>query len=585
MEWKNKRKGNLTRKILLVVSIILIVSMSVSSVISYIFVSKIVREQAISDEWIRLEQTARQLEVIEADIRNLAVSIAADSIVQQEMANSVKLNAFDRIKRQDTISKRLTFFGGLRLFLYGSFLEMSDGEIFCNVTDYLEAKLATPQIQEYKEHPEWIFSNPYDGIDAWAQQQMVCYRMPIINVYKAKEIKGTLYLEIDRDYLLEPVYQYGLEYENICLIGNQGTVLYQSDGDNKIREILEDYPEKKGNGTHKIREGYLLIKEMDKIGWKMCALVTNSQLWNRTGFVLTFFFLTFAVSLIVILFVISRIFRKVISPVIILSKEMSQNDYRRLNALEVVQTKDEIQTLYECYNEMIAVIHQGIEDRIAYEKKQKQMEFEILLSQIHPHYLYNVLNTVVYLASAGKNKEVVKISQLLIYSLQETLRLGEKNIETDIRNEIRLLDSYLDIQRYRYPNLFEVEIDCKEEYMDYMVPKTILQPLVENAIIHGVLQNDEMGYIYIRMEKMADCFRITVEDDGIGISEEKLMQFQSGSQLVNEEKGRMHIGISNIRERIIYLYGEPYGMKIERRAEKGTRVILELPLPGAEKKL
>ena len=390
---------------------------------------------------------------------------------------------------------------------------------------------------------------------------------------------GGLYLEIDCDYLLEPVQVYGQDYENICLIGNQGNVLYANDDKSQIQELLRQYPEKNSTGTHKVAGGYLLIREMEETNWKLCTLVTESYLWSRTSFILIFFILTFAVTIVVMLIVVSRIVKKVIHPVIVLSEEMGQNDYERLNELEVVQTGDEIQTLYECYNEMIAVVHQGIEARIAYEKNQKQMEFAILLSQIHPHYLYNVLNTVVYLAAAGKNKEVVKIAQALIYSLQETLRLGEKNIETDIRNELRLLESYLDIQRYRYPDLFEVEIDCKEEYMDYTVPKTILQPLVENAIVHGVLPTEEKGNIYIRMEKMASCFRITVEDDGIGIPEEALQLFESGKPMVDDQNGRMHIGISNIRDRILYLYGEPYGMRIERGAETGTKIILELPLP------
>ena len=294
-------------------------------------------------------------------------------------------------------------------------------------------------------------------------------------------------------------------------------------------------------------------------------------------FVFIFFSLSFVISLAAILFTTSRLMEQIIHPVTVLSRRMEKTHYNKLHVQEMVHTGDEIEILYQCYNDMVEEIQRGIEQQRIYEKRTKDMEFDIMLSQINPHYLYNVLNTVVYLSAAGKNKEVVKITNSLIFSLQETLRLGEKNIETTVEKELMLTQCYLDIQKYRYPDVFETVIECGEDLKQCLVPKTIIQPLVENGILHGILPLEEPGIIKVYIYKKEDFLCIEVEDNGEGISRERLEAFEKGEELIYEEKGRKHIGISNVRDRISYLYGEPYGMWMKRLPERGTKVTLHLP--------
>ncbi len=581
MEWKKEGNRRLRKRIVIVIMVVLAASMLISTLISYIYFERIVRNRVLTDEHAKLQQVSQQMEVQVEDIHNLAISIVADENMQRAMTEDRTLSAFDKIKKTDTIMKRLQFFGGLRLFLLGSFIEMDSGEVFSSSgihENYVTTKLSIPEIMEFKEHPEWRFSNPYEGTDTWERQGLFCYCIDIRDVYDTARAKGKLYMEISQDYVLGPLLQYVKEYKNVCLVGHNDANLYESSEEYSVHKLLEKYPEYEDTGTYEINEGYLVIQKIEGTDWKICGLVTKRFLWENSNYVLRFFFLSFVLSIISIWIVVSKFLGEVISPISYLSEKMSQNNYENLKKLEVIQTKDEIQTLYECYNNMIAVIHAGINERIRYEKTQKEMEYEIMLSQIHPHYLYNVLNTVVYLAAAGKNKEVVRISQALIFSLQETLKFGENNIETSIRKELELTKSYLDIQHFRYPDLFEVEIDCKEEYMDYQIPKTSIQPLVENAILHGILPLEEKGTVWVSIERCSEYLRIFVEDNGVGISERRLEMFEHGEKFIDDINGRIHIGVSNVRDRIRYIYGEPYGMQIERRKSQGTRVILTLPL-------
>ena len=206
------------------------------------------------------------------------------------------------------------------------------------------------------------------------------------------------------------------------------------------------------------------------------------------------------------------------------------------------------------------------------------MEYDITLSQINPHYIYNVLNTVVYLAAAGKNKDVVKIVHSLIYTLHDTLNIGDGSVETVIEKELELTRCYLDIQRYRYPSMFEAEIECEPELEKCLIPKTVIQPLVENAILHGILPTEQKGTVRVEIIQKNGKLQIQVRDNGVGIPGERVEQFYRGEEMASENKARRHIGVSNVRDRIHYLYGQGYGMEMESREGTGTCITLVLPL-------
>lgn len=178
----------------------------------------------------------------------------------------------------------------------------------------------------------------------------------------------------------------------------------------------------------------------------------------------------------------------------------------------------------------------------------------------------------------GRNKEVSTIINSLIFTLQETLKLGDKSIETTVEQELELTKCYLKIQEYRYPGMFEVQIECADSEKNCMIPKTIIQPLVENALLHGILPTEKPGIILIKISREKEYLRVEVTDNGEGISDERLSMFDNGEEMVYEKGGRQHIGISNIRDRVRYLYGDSGNMWIEKGKEHGTRVILQVPL-------
>ena len=583
MKLRCNEKRYLKRRILRNIAMVLVFSTVLSTVVSYIFFEGIIRRQAIKDEEVKLQQLARQIEFMEEDISNFARSIVVDDLIQGILEEKEFETEYQRLKSRDVINKQLVFYNSLRTYIACSFIEYSSGERFSSngnlgmEKEYLDEKFNTGEIKEYREQSKWRFSNPYYSRDSGSEQYVICTSTLMLNQYNFGAHQGTLYLEIYLDYFIRQIQSCEKDYANLALIGNDGKILYEYHAQEGMQAYIEQMELKRGK-VYTVNEGYLLSEEIEGTGWKICTLITREELWRRSGFVLGFFLLSFVISLALMLTATSRLLETIVRPIVKLSEHMEKMNYKELHTELSVHTKDEIQTLYECYDKMLAEIGRGIESKMLYEKQKKDMQFDIMLSQINPHYLYNVLNTVVYLATAENSDAVIQIVNSLIYNLQETLRLGEGTIYNTIDQEIEFTQAYVRIQEYRYPKGFQVNIGCDPEVKCCVVPKMIMQPIVENAIFHGILPSGKCGRIHVCIQREENTLIIEITDDGVGISKESLQLFEEREEIIYEAKGRRHIGISNIRERIAYLYGETYGMWIENKTQQGTRVIIKVPV-------
>lgn len=246
---------------------------------------------------------------------------------------------------------------------------------------------------------------------------------------------------------------------------------------------------------------------------------------------------------------------------------------------------DEISQLYDYLSIMIRDIQKllaGIyQERIHAEQlktKQKDAEFKMLTSQINPHFLYNTLETIRMKARVNKEYEIEELVKMLAKILRSNIQAGEKDVP--IQSEIELVECYLKIQQYRFGDKIQYQIHVQEGTETYVILPLILQPIVENSIVHGLENKEDNGCIYIAVQKQEDGVVITVEDDGIGIEEEKLLEIQRELKK-NRLKGE-HIGICNVHHRIKLKYGEGYGVTIESARGQRTRVTIKLPGMTAE---
>lgn len=244
-----------------------------------------------------------------------------------------------------------------------------------------------------------------------------------------------------------------------------------------------------------------------------------------------------------------------------------------------VNTGVEATALSNSMNTMIDKINELLEQVTTEQIRLRKAEFELLQAQINPHFLYNTLDAIIWLAEAGEQKRVVGMVRNLSDFFRTSLNQG-KDINS-IKEEMLHVKSYLEIQHVRYQDILSYDIEVPEALYIYSIPKITIQPLVENALYHGIKNKRGMGHIRIRGQAGKKDFTITVTDDGIGIDETRLRQVQSGIQ--NKVlTGKDFYGLYNVCERIRLNFGEEYGIFIESVYGEGTSVRVILPYVEAK---
>ena len=225
-------------------------------------------------------------------------------------------------------------------------------------------------------------------------------------------------------------------------------------------------------------------------------------------------------------------------------------------------------------------ITEPIEKQVRAEQRQlRKAEFELLQAQINPHFLYNTLDAIVWSAEAGNQKQVIAMVGSLSDFFRTSLNKG-KEIVT-VREDLHHVRSYLEIQQIRYLDILSYQIDVPEELYDYRVPKITLQPLVENALYHGIKNKCGGGQIVVRGWEDVDSYYIQVEDNGIGMTPERLSDIRTALKEATPAENVLY-GLYNVNERIRLNLGESYGIHIDSIYEEGTKVTLHLPKNSTE---
>lgn len=253
---------------------------------------------------------------------------------------------------------------------------------------------------------------------------------------------------------------------------------------------------------------------------------------------------------------------------------ITKND---LQALMTSDNVDEITELGMSFNIMIGKIKELLDSKMKEQENLKKAELRALQAQINPHFLYNTLDTIIWMAESKKTDEVVKIVTALSSFFRISLSKGMDWIT--IGEELERIRSYLTIQQMRYRDILTFRIEADKNVTENTILKLILQPLVENALYHGIKNKRQGGTIIVRAKpKGSDEVQLEVEDDGIGFMPDKLAQLRAE---LEDDTGDIKLesgfGIGNVNKRIRLYYGKPYGLTVESEYTTGTRVTLVIP--------
>lgn len=303
-------------------------------------------------------------------------------------------------------------------------------------------------------------------------------------------------------------------------------------------------------------------------GWTSVVLIPPGALTKDIGQTITFFIITLGASLLLLsllfAYLISMRISSPISKLLLAIKRVGGGDF---NAKIKVEGKDELGHVLMKFNSMNEKVKQLIEENYVVKLRERETEIMALNVQLNPHFLYNTLNIINWMAVYGEKEQVSK----MLVSLSRMLHYTTDNRKDSmpLAADIGWLKDYIVIMSNRYEHRFRVDFDIAPELMEASVPKLFLQPLVENAIIHGFGDMESGGLITIYGRRQGEDIEFCVEDNGRGITPERLKEVLA--------ENSANIGIKNVDKRVKLLYGSRYGIGIESVPELGTRVKLVIP--------
>jgi two-component system sensor histidine kinase YesM len=235
--------------------------------------------------------------------------------------------------------------------------------------------------------------------------------------------------------------------------------------------------------------------------------------------------------------------------------------------------KDEIGQLTERFNFMIAEVEQLMEEKYGLGKEVKNLELKALQAQINPHFLYNTLDLINWMSVRHNAEDIRTLVTALSRFYKLSLGKGEDTVP--LQDELEHARTYVEIQNMRYENAIELVIDTPPDLKECRVLKLVLQPLVENSIFHGImLKKEERGVIRITGERVETDLFLFVEDDGVGMSDERLAQILTSGVSSSDHHG---YGVRNIHERLQLNYGPEFGLSFQSCEGKGTKVRIRIP--------
>ena len=388
--------------------------------------------------------------------------------------------------------------------------------------------------------------------------------------YRQDKIQAMLVLSLDYNRVLEPFADLLTENRGGLILDEQGNVVYSG------YRMDAPYKPDKETSLNYLKEHYVCIeKKIEDTKWNFCLYQPKEELEKSVWTLLLGNIPVLLLCLFLILLLGYFFSRKMVERLEQLTENMNQINLGLRKVTVVSQSKDEIGVLVRTFTRMMDEINKLISQVYEAKIKLQKTEMKALQAQINPHFLYNSLSIINWKALEADNEEISRITLALSTYYRTSLNKGETM--TIAANEIRNIDAYLQIQLIMHDNSFQVIKEIQEDTLSYSVPKLILQPLVENAIEHGLdVSEKEEKWLKISACKEKDALIMAVEDNGMGMSEE-----QAKSIITYRSKG---YGVRNVNDRITLLYGEEYHLRVKSRQGEGCRIEIVIPVNKEEKR-
>lgn len=574
--------NKISTKITLGICIILIVSLFFSNIISYVYFSKKMLNQEFERENEKLTMLTNQVNYLINDLVSFSLSIAMENDVQNYLLGEESI--------ENELENRLDMLGVQRDYIFNIVLKNeSEGILLSKSTqtsgisqslyrellgNTLECDLGPSEL--------YTFLPDISGISQLNNQnRILTFIMKVNHLKKYNVPLGQIIINIDYDKFLNIILKNldSVDFENLYWLTREGSLLYASDdiSESLLSTFRKVVTPSNSPGTV-INGSYIVCTQEPASQWKFISATPVDSLRDRISYIVYFFLIIAAFISLGSAIWIRHMIRRFLRPLSEIEHNMNnfQNDYFDYKPLHIY-TADEFETLAEGYNNMMERIQNYIANSVKYEQEKKNLEMSLLVAQINPHFIYNTLNTIIYLSYNKDTDKIIDVTRSFITLLQDSVRINEDGFFSTVREEICIVKSYLDIQQNRYKNKFDVSFFISEDCLNQKIMRSMLQPIVENSLLHGIFPKSSVGHIDITITLEDNFLICAIEDNGVGISKDKIHDILSGNRSFKHD-GVYSIGLNNILERLQLLYGNNYEFHIESQPGSYCRISIHMPV-------
>lgn len=315
------------------------------------------------------------------------------------------------------------------------------------------------------------------------------------------------------------------------------------------------------------------LSRSEKTGWTVVACMNVGELLKNTRKAQSIYVLTAIVLVVVALWISSIIARMITSPLQKLRDSMAKVQEGDFETADVeIPSENEIGSLTKSFNVMTHRIEELMEQNVYEQQEKRKSELKALQSQINPHFLYNTLDSIIWMAEGKKHEEVVLMTASLARLLRQSISNEEELVP--IWQEVEYARSYLTIQKMRYKDKMEFQIDVNPSITGIKIIKLVLQPIIENAIYHGLKYKESRGLLLVKGYEDGENVVLEVKDNGVGMDAETLEHIFEQHKVNYQSNG---VGVYNVQKRLKLYYGNKYGITYESEKGKGTKATITIP--------
>ncbi|MBS4196113.1 cache domain-containing sensor histidine kinase [Lederbergia citri] len=550
---------------------------------SYKIAAKLSEEKAIMSGADTLQLLKTNMEFMLVDVENMSIFLIGNDQIQSYLSNPEK-----GVIEKSSISGFLTNLTFSKKYISNIYLKSTNGGPVITATakiQNVDQNLVEKYMDSNHVNSKW-WSSLDEGMTPVGYQRVLTLSRPIRTLHKFENV-GYLSISLDMNYITKQLLNNDLANDGTVLLLNENNQIIAGSSKKWLNhDINELYPSlgRMGleSGVIKIGKGKelktILYSKIPDVNWSIIGVIPAKGYLDQNHYFLVLSSIAVAFALILAAGLVLFLSQKVIGPLIALTRALSNpNPALQVSKLKVT-SEDEVGQLIKSYNKLNNRIRKLMDRVKQNEALKKEMDMLALQAQINPHFLYNTLSSIQWMALMNKDQKTAKMVSSLSEFLRFSLNRGEEFCA--VSQEISHVKNYVNIQSLRYPDKIDFEISTEPHLEDKMMLKLLLQPIIENAIMHGILKMNGKGKILVVVKSDESKMKFSVTDNGIGMDEEQVKKINK--QLYEESIKKIAIqkesyGLKNVHKRLVLYYGQSAGLKISSKKNEGTIISFAIP--------